>query len=288
MSDLQKIESAVSKIDSAIERGMAANQLAGQMSRALALAGAIQDIRELLTPEVMAPIMALQGTAIGFKTDKDNSGGYPEKIIKDCILEAVLNGVYPCGNEFNVIAGRAYITKEGMGRKLKSIQGLSYSITPGIPQGKGENGAIIEMSIDYTYNGEKKSVKLPVCVRVNSGMGADAIIGKATRKARAWLFQAVTGQEVPEGDIEDVSPMRNVTPKQSPFEKPTEKPQTKVDTLEMTKAELCAKVEELATENSVVDEMTRWLDGKSLEDVPEAQLKQIVKSPDKWIQALKK
>jgi len=207
----------VEALDSAVERGLAACQMAGRMSKALAVAGALQDLRAALSKEVMAAVMPLQGSALGFRTDKDKDGGYPEAVVKDCLIEASLSGVYPVGNEFNIIAGRAYITKEGMGRKLNSIPGLSWTVTPGIPENRN-GGAIVPMAVEWSHGGKASAKELKVCVRVNSGMGADAIIGKATRKARAWLFQTVTGQEVPEGEAGD-EPI-NVTPKASPFEVP--------------------------------------------------------------------
>jgi hypothetical protein len=169
----------------------------------------------------MGQVMALQGSAIGFKTDKDQGGGYPESTVRDCLIEATLAGVYPVGNEFNIIAGRAYITKEGMGRKLRDIDGLSYSILPGVPSMK-EGGAIVPMNVEWTFKGNSSKRELPICVKVNGGMGADAVIGKATRKARAWLYQTVTGSEIPDGEAE--AGEINVTPKISPFEaaKPAE------------------------------------------------------------------
>jgi hypothetical protein len=157
--------------------------------------------------------MALQGSAIGFKTDK----AYPEDVVRDALIEATMSGVYPVGNEFNIIAGRAYITKEGFGRKLKDVPSLSYTVANGEITMKN-GGAIVPMDIQWTYGGKSEAKTLPVHVRVNSGMGADAIIGKATRKARAWLYQTVTGQELPEGDVTDASEPINVTPKASPFE----------------------------------------------------------------------
>jgi hypothetical protein len=44
-------------------------------------------------------------------------------------------------------------------------------------------------------------------------MGTDAIIGKATRKARAWLWQHITGQEIPDGDASEII---YVTPSDAP------------------------------------------------------------------------
>ena len=38
-------------------------------------------------------------------------------------------------------------------------------------------------------------------------MGADAIVGKATRKAYAWLYEEVTGNQVSDGDVMDADPL---------------------------------------------------------------------------------
>jgi hypothetical protein len=51
-------------------------------------------------------------------------------------------------------------------------------------------------------NGEAENVEeLDIPIRVNSGMGVDAIIGKATRKARCWLFNSINGTEISDGDV---------------------------------------------------------------------------------------
>jgi hypothetical protein len=216
-NEVVKVDAAVIEaLDNAVERGIAAQTMAGRMSRALAVAGAMQDLRRAMdAPGVMDSIMSLQGTSLGFRTDKDSSGGYPTDVVRDCSIDAAMQGCYHVGNEFNIIAGRCYITKEGMGRKLSGIEGLGYSITPGIPKMAGQ-GAIQPMEVGWTYKGKSGQKTIDVCVRVNQGMGADAIVGKATRKARAWLYQHITGQEVPEGEVGD-EPI-NVTPIKSPFE----------------------------------------------------------------------
>jgi hypothetical protein len=226
MTETKKSSTALIKVDdldSAIERGIAAQQIAGKMGKAIAIAGAMQDIRSAFTPEIMKRLMALQGSAIGFRTDKDSTGGYKEDVLRDCAIEALMQGVHPVGNEFNIIAGRAYITKEGMGRKLSSIHGLSYSVTPGIPKTQ-DGGAVVPMEVEWVYpSGAAKQTKiLQICVRVNAGMGADAIIGKATRKARAWLYATITGQEVPEGEVDDAKPVKGVVVEDKPsrFDKP--------------------------------------------------------------------
>ena len=194
------------KTITALDEAAVAGQLTtsssgGQFARALATANAVATLRDLLTKEVMANVMPLQNTALGFMTDRRDAP-YSVDVVRDCLIEAVLQGVSPIGNEFNIISGRAYITKNGMRRKLSNIDGLSYAITPGIPK-LAEKGAVIVMGIDWTYAGKTEHKDLTIAVRVNAGMGTDAIIGKATRKASAWLYDAVTGTSVNEGDVSD-------------------------------------------------------------------------------------
>ena len=212
----------IAALDKAAAAGLIAQKEASQFRKMAMVAGAIQELRALLTPKVMAPIMALQGSSLGFRTDKDSSGGYGIDVVRDCLIEATLQGVYPVGNEFNIISARCYITTEGFGHKLTEIPGLSYMITPTVPVMKN-GGAVVEMLVEWKYNGKSNSQIINIAVRVNAGMGTDAIIGKATRKARAWLFTAVTGQEVGEGDAGDIGDVIDVraTPA-SPFEKQPE------------------------------------------------------------------
>jgi hypothetical protein len=173
--------------------------------KAYLIANATADLKKLLTPEYMKPIMALQGSRLGFKTDRDDDGGYPEHVVKNCLIEAVLTGVQPFGNQFNIIAGNMYITKEGFGHLLNEFKGLDFDIVPGLPRiNSDRTGAAIVMDVTWTINGTEKTKKLDIAVRMNKAMGTDAVIGKATRKARAWLHSRVTGIEITDGDVQDV------------------------------------------------------------------------------------
>ena len=202
MSNLPAISpKTITALDEAANAGQLTVSNGGQFARALATAQAVNTLRDLLTEDVMKSVMQLQNNALGFLTDRRDAP-YSVNVVRDCLIEAVLSGVSPVGNEFNIISGRAYITKNGMRRKLANIDGLSYSITPGIPK-TAEKGAVIVMGIDWTYNGKTEHKDLTIAVRVNAGMGTDAIIGKATRKAAAWLYDAITGMTVNEGDVSD-------------------------------------------------------------------------------------
>lgn len=176
--------------------------------KAFAIADAIGQLRQLLTADAMKPIMNLQGNRLGFKTDKDilqgggKGPGYPMEIVRDCLIEAVLFGLQPYGNQFNIIGGNMYATKEGCGALLGKIPSLDYSIIPQLPRVKEESAAVV-MEVEWTIGGltNKKSLDIPI--RVNKYMGTDAILGKATRKARKWLFDKLSGVELPEGDTQD-------------------------------------------------------------------------------------
>lgn len=193
-------DNTILALDDAAKSGLIANSHASLFKRAALIATATNNLMGLLTQDVVSCLfMPLQGKKIGFKTDKP----YGWQVVRDCVIEAVMTGVDVTGNEFNIIAGNCYITKEGMSHLLSDIDGLKYSVTPGIPS-TNNNQAIIKMLIEWDYQGDKAQRELDIVVRVNKAMGSDAIIGKATRKARAWLVQHITGQEIGDGDADDI------------------------------------------------------------------------------------
>lgn len=189
----------VSALDNLAKSCQLANLPDNPFENAIVVANAMVEIRQSLTPELMAPIMALQNTKIGFKCDKN----YDVETVKNALIEATLRGVRPVGNEFNIIAGQCYITKEGFGRLLREIPGLKFSITPHVPKMKSDKEAESTVTIEWRYNGEQETREMTFAIRVNSGMGADAINGKATKKARAWLYNYLTDMELGDGDADD-------------------------------------------------------------------------------------
>lgn len=197
-------ELALKPLNDAIKAGLNAVNLEG-FEKAFVLADASKKLDSALTVEYMNPIMELAGSKLGFKTDKDTSGGYDMKTVKRCLIEAVLTGVNVVGNQFNIIAGNCYITKEGFGYLLKNIPGLSYSIIPELPRINSENtSAAIKMIISWTIEGAKDTETIDLAIRMNKFMGIDAVIGKATRKARKWLYEKITGSELGDGDVQDI------------------------------------------------------------------------------------
>jgi hypothetical protein len=184
--------------------------------RALKLASGVRQLKESMTPELMSLIMDLQGTSLGFRTDKDKDGGYPPAVVKECAIECILKGGQLIGNEMNIIAGRFYATKEYFTRIMREMDGLrDLVLQPGVPN-LGSNGALVPYVATWKYCGvpgrmervcrlgpDGKTVveDTRICVRVNAGMGADAILGKAERKMRAAIYSLITGSQVSDGEV---------------------------------------------------------------------------------------
>lgn len=201
MTTLPQLDLA-KKLNHSVFSVIASDQLIG-FEKAYLIANAAGELKKLLSSEYMRPIMELQNNRLGFKTDKP--GGYDEATVKNCLIEAVLTGVQPFGNQFNIIAGNCYITKEGFGHLLGKFPGLTYEVIPGLPRINGEKtSAAILMKVEWTLNGTSKTRELDIATKMNNFMGTDAVIGKATRKARAWLFSTITGTELGDGDASDM------------------------------------------------------------------------------------
>lgn len=193
----------------------------GSFERTFKLAAGMQELRELITDEMMRNVMQLMDTPLGFRTDHDpkltDRDGkpfepYPVAVVKEALIEATLRGLQPVGNQFNIIGQRCYITKEGFTHKLKELPGFAgLQITMSPPRvGADGAGAIVQCVATWTMDGRPGRIECEIPVRINKGMGADAALGKAERKLKARIYAQITGSEQPEGDVEDVDNLRRV------------------------------------------------------------------------------
>lgn len=180
------------------------NKALAGFEKANVVASAIEELKTLLTPEYMKPIMALQGNKLGFRTDKDKTGGYGMDVVKNCLIEAVLVGLQPTGNQFNIIAGNMYPTKEGCGYLLKNFPTLTFDIVCGLPKiNADKTGSAVDVTIKWNINNTENEKVIPIPIKIDSYTSVDAIIGKATRKARAWLLSTIMNVEITDGEVED-------------------------------------------------------------------------------------
>jgi hypothetical protein len=196
------------------------------MEQTLTLADGMQQLRELLTDDVMEAVSALQGTKLGFNTDKkDHAQGYTLLVVRDCLIEATIRGLRSVGNEWNIIAGNCYVTLEGLTRLVnEAADPGSYEQVIGLPHTKldseGRGSALIECHATWKINGvadsqhcdpanpegeteaERMDTRIPV--KVNKGMGIDAMLGKAKRKLLALVWAKITKTHIPEGEPDDM------------------------------------------------------------------------------------
>jgi hypothetical protein len=164
--------------------------------------------------------LPLRGTTLGFLTDMDTKGAdqqYPIHVVRDCCTEALMRGFNLVGNEFNIIAGRFYGAKAGYERKVLEWPGLTHLLMePAVPQA-GNGGALVAYVATWRLNGQQQCLKCAqenvdgtiidnrIPVKVNSGMGADAILGKAERKMYYRIYKRLSGGAfgLADGDLGD-------------------------------------------------------------------------------------
>ena len=186
----------------------AATEAGNAITVAVVQARAVRQLRELLSPQLMADIMQLRGTVLGFRTDKDhldNGRGYDVDTVRECLVIAMMLGVSVVGNEWNIIGGNTYITLQGVSRIVHGWPGLTdLRLDAGVPTvAKGGTGALVPYSASWNLNGRPDSIECSetpepdtrIPVRVNKGMGADAILGKARRKMLARIWERLRGTD---------------------------------------------------------------------------------------------
>ncbi len=231
MADIEKPENKFLSISKVID-GQISTVLASNVNgfqKAFVMSSAIVIIREQLSDEYMAPIMMLQGSSLGFKTDldtvkeKDSTGkwitkkgdGYPMDIVRECLIEAIFLGLEVTGNQFNIIGGNMYPTREGFGALLDKMKGLKKNFGyKNIQQPSGQKVAYVTVDITWQPENEsaqKQMVEFPI--KSNDYTSYDALVGKAERKSKRWLYNTIKGTDISDGDVNDI-PHVDVTNKE--------------------------------------------------------------------------
>jgi hypothetical protein len=167
-------------------------------------AKAVSELKKSLPDDMVNGLAALQNSNLGFRTDKPQ--GYDIETVRTCLIEAVLRGVKPVGNEFNIIAGRFYVTKEGFEGMMKREQRLNkFRMDMKVPE-LDANGkrAVVHCKATWEWDGKPDVLECEIPIRVNAGMSDDAILGKAERKLRARVWKQATGDNLTEGEAENV------------------------------------------------------------------------------------
>jgi hypothetical protein len=169
------------------------------------VARAMQELRDILQGEILSSLMQLQGTELGFVTDRDKrpkdapadwKPGYPEHVVRDVAIAAILRGFQMVNNEVNIIAGKFYGAKNGFIRLVRELPGLAeLKIKEGRVVKSSDVVALVPMSVTWKLRGVADSIECDVPVKIDQYSTIDQILGKATRKILARVYARVTGSK---------------------------------------------------------------------------------------------
>ena len=169
-----------------------ADPAVNEWERDLVQAKALAPLERLLTPDLLQDFMKLQDSPYGFRTDSK----YPAEVVRRCLIQAWLAGARVSGNQFNIIAGNCYLTKEFYRAAILDTQGVSnLKLTIGTPQRYGERAMACEAKAEWTFGGRSQELKFlktaeldaRIVVNSHSSSGPDEIRGRVESK----LFQRV-------------------------------------------------------------------------------------------------
>jgi len=193
-----------------------ANPELGVMEKLSIQADAILFIQDSITPELMSKAMKLMNTPLGFKTDKTSSPFYSEDVVKKALVVALLNGAQITGNQFNIIAGQCYLTKEFYRPAILRWPGLrNFEHYIGIPSMFGDRAHVFEGKAQWEIDGElfemvfRKNengidnrivVKSTPASQNYPGSSPDELRGKAEAKLYNRVWQRLTGLNMDVGD----------------------------------------------------------------------------------------
>jgi hypothetical protein len=260
MSDLEKIKSKISAIEQ-IGRESGLAKASESIFASLQMAENIVALKRLLDGEVMAKFMALQGSPLGFVTDRDKDGGYPIDTVREAIVMALMHGLRPVGNEFNIIGGRFYAAKAGVRRLVLQFPGLTnYEHQVGLAEAKNDDGqtAYVHFIAEFKLHGEPQKFTRKIAVIRNQGMKVDAILGKGERKGMAHLLAKLTGLDIPSTDGEAVETAFEST---APAANPPAKP-ARIDAAAVSSGIKAAAAEPVAAPSDDAHH-TAYMDGRA-------------------------
>lgn len=196
--------------------------LAINVANSFTAANVMLALRETMTDQVVERYFRpLAGQKFGFRTDQN----YPTETLRSCIIDAILLGLAPTGNQFNIIKGNCYPTKEGYTNLLKKI-GVDYKIEI-LPNTSQDNSyAIMPCRVTYTY-GTAKNMKWDkdIVIPKRGNENHDLLAGKANKRIKQALYEYLTGTDWGYSDDEIVVEAANNRPQQ---QQPQVQPQAQV------------------------------------------------------------
>jgi len=212
-----------------------AKQYAGELTkvddfmRPLVVAQALHELRGAIGPDVLAVVRSMENTPLGFRTDRPPGGKqmpYPDEVLRDCVIQGMLDGLGFSHNQWNIIGGQYYVTKNGWRKKLSDAgcTGIVVQVEAPLPSEISEAGggdraskftAPIAAHASCTHNGKTYSVSMSATPerdtrRIVSAYGRDVgeAIGQMSGKAEATILRKLYYLccDIPEIDEPEVMP----------------------------------------------------------------------------------
>lgn len=229
-NELMTLEQASREIDKIV---LECVPLAGMQmttfSDTLKLAEGIKTLRQVFLnhPGIKEIVTAMQDTKLGFLTDRSPSAvarsqgekkltPYTYSEVAECCIEAMLKGFRITNNEFNIISKAFYPAKNGKYRKIMEHPDVAeFDFTNTSPAYEQDfKYAKVKCFASWKQKGKRRTIGLSdptkgkedtliFRIRVNAGMGEDAVIGKALSKLFGRVLSRIEGRVLPEStDIE--------------------------------------------------------------------------------------
>jgi len=182
--------------------------------RPVVVAQALNELRKAIDADSLAILRSMENTPLGFRTDR--ADGYAEHVLRDCMIQAMLDGLSFAGNQWNIIAGNYYVTKEGWTQKLMRLGATGIvpfaslpddcDVAEGAPNERGSKKYTVKMGAyaECWLNGERFTSHMRAADgydtrRMISAYGRDlaeamsGIAGKAEATALKKLYYLCRG-----------------------------------------------------------------------------------------------
>ena len=172
----------------------------------------LKAIQDAITQPMLEDLRLLMNDPNGFKTDRPSAKHpevYDDHSLRTCIASALLDGAALSGNEFNILDGSPYLTKEFFKRHIDNHAGATdFNGEVGVPKINATSRlALCTASATWKQDGEVRTLVF----KDESGMGVGLdrrlvinfetrdsvtkIQGKARRQLFLRVWESISGEK---------------------------------------------------------------------------------------------
>ena len=189
-----KLPTNVEDLDILIDKIRNIDDNLRDFQKSLYIASYLEQIHSLIPAETIKLCRNLMNKGIGFKTDRKD---YDDNTLRDCIVQAMIHKFRVHGNEFNILGGNFYATKEGLERVVNTYPTLKsepeIEIRGATQSKESKNWKFVfsyklEFKDGTEENGQKTLIISGTTGKNNYETPYASVEGKATRKLLNYLY----------------------------------------------------------------------------------------------------